>query len=316
MDIGVVVFHIAPEDCHLALQLLMGGFQHIGLDPDGFQLPVLFPKGLTQFLGLGIEPVQIVMGLLQHEGGGSVVLLRFFGGGGELVQGVQPHGHLHPPELVLQLQVLPGLFGLDFQGLQLKLQFGHLVADAHEVVLGLRQLPLGFLLAVAVFGDARRFLKDFPAVVALDGENFVDASLADVGVALPAETCVHEQLVDVLEPGGLAVDVVFAVAAAVIPAGDHHLVGIIGKRPVGVVQGQGSLREAHGAPLLGAAEDHVLHLGAPEGFGALLAHDPENGIGNIRFAGAVGADDGGDVVAEPNQRLIREGLKALQFQRF
>ena len=41
----MVVLHIAPEDSHLALQLLMGGFQHIGLDPEGFQLPILLPQG-------------------------------------------------------------------------------------------------------------------------------------------------------------------------------------------------------------------------------------------------------------------------------
>ena len=169
---------------------------------------------------------------------------------------------------------------------------------------------------MTVFGDAGGLFKNLPAVVALEGENFVDAALADVGVALPAQARVHKQFVDVLQAGGLAVDVVFAVAAAVIAAGDHDLVGIVSQGPVGVVQGQGGLGKAHGAPLLGAAEDHVLHFGAPEGFGALLAHDPEDGVGDIRFAGAVGPDDGGDVVAEPDQGLVREGLKALQFQGF
>ena len=77
---------------------------------------------------------------------------------------------------------------------------------------------------------------------------------------------------------------------------------------------QGGFGKAHGGTLLGASEDHVLHLCAPEGFGALLAHDPEDGIGNIGFTRAVGANDGGDVIAKADQGLVREGLKALQFQ--
>ena len=63
-----------------------------------------------------------------------------------------------------------------------------------------------------------------------------------------------------------------------------------------------------------SAEDHVLHLCAPEGLVALLAHDPEDGVGNIGFAGAVGANDGGDIIAKADQRFIRKGLKALHFQ--
>ena len=116
---------------------------------------------------------------------------------------------------------------------------------------------------------------------------------------------------DVLQAGGLAVDVILAVAGAVVAPGDHDLVGIVGQGPVFIVQGQGGLRKAQCVALLGAAEDDVLHFRAAQCLAALLAHDPENGIGNIRFAGAVGTDDGGDVIAKADQRLIRKGLEAL-----
>ena len=164
---------------------------------------------------------------------------------------------------------------------------------------------------MAVFADARGLLEDLPAVAGFQGEDLVDAALADVGVALPAQARVHEHLVDVLEPRGLLVDIKFTVAGAVIPAGDHDLIGIVGQSPVRIVQGQSGLRKAHGLALLGAAEDDILHLGTPEGLAALLTHDPEDGVRDIRFAGAVGTDDGGDVIAKADQRLIREGLEAL-----
>ena len=91
----MVIFHIAPQDSHLTVQLLMGGLEHIDLDPKGFQLPILFMQRLSQGFRFGVELIQIVMSLLQHEGGGGIVLLCLFGGSGEPVQAVQPHGNLH-----------------------------------------------------------------------------------------------------------------------------------------------------------------------------------------------------------------------------
>ena len=313
-NVGVVVLHIAPKHGHLPVQLLMRSGQHIHFQADGFQFAVPGTQGFAQLVCLTVQGVQIVMRLLQNEGRGRIVLLRLLGGGGKPVQRVQPHGHLHALQLVLQFQIFFCLFRLLLQRFQLQFQLGDLVADAQKVVLGGGQLPFRLLLAVAVFGDAGGFLEDLPAVAAFQGEDFVDPALTDIAVALPPKAGVHEHLVDVPQAGGLLIDVIFAVPGAVVAPGDHHLVGIVGQRPVGVVQRQGRLGEAHGGALLGAAEDHVFHFGAPEGFGALFAHDPQNGVGNIRFSGAVGADDGGNVVAEPDQRLVREGLKALQFQ--
>ena len=119
---------------------------------------------------------------------------------------------------------------------------------------------------------------------------------------------------DITQTGGLTVDVILTVTGAIVAAGDHDLVGIVGQRPIGVVQRQGSFRETNGATLLSTAEDHVLHLGAAEGLGALLAHDPQDRIGNIRFTGAVGTDNGSDVIAKANQSLVRERLESLYFQ--
>ena len=313
-NVGVVVLHISPKHGHLPVQLLVGSGEHIHFQSDGFQLAVPGAQSLPQLVCLTVQGVQIVMRLLQNEGRGRIVLLRLLGSGGKPVQRVQPHGHLHAFQLVLQFQIFFCLFRLLLQRFQLQFQLGDLVADAQQIVLGGGQLPLRLLLAVAIFGDACGFLEDLPAVAAFQRQNFVNSALADIAVALPSQTGVHEHLVDVPQTGGLLVDIVFAVPGAVVAPGDHHLVGVVGQRPVGIVQRQGCLGEANGGSLLGTAEDHVLHFGAPEGFGALLAHDPQNGVGNIRFPGAVGADDGGNVIAEPDQRLVREGLKALQFQ--
>ena len=176
------------------------------------------------------------------------------------------------------------------------------------------KLPLRLFVAVAVLADACGLLEDLTAVAGFQGEDLVDPALADVTVTLTAQARVHEQLMDILQAGRLLVDVKFTVAGAVVAPGDHHLIGVIGQRPIQILQSQCRLGKAHGLAKLGAAEDDVLHFRAAQGLAALLAHDPEDGVRNIRFAGAVGADDGGDVIAEPDQGLIREGLEALYFQ--
>ena len=314
VHIITVVSDVAPENGDLTVQLLMGGIQHTDLDTDVFQLRIPATQDLGQILRLLIQPLQIVLGLLQHEGGRGIVLLSLSGIGRQLIQRIQPDSHLHSLKLFLQGQVLLCLFRLDLQRLQLQFQLRDLVTNSHQVVFGMGQLPLGFFLAVAVLGNTGCFLKDLTTVCTFQRQNLIDTSLSDVGIALPAQTGIHKQFMDISQSGGLAIDIKFRISGAVIPAGDHDLIGIVGQSPVRVVQGQCSLCKAHCLTLLGATEDHVFHLGTTEGLVALLAHDPQNCVGNIRFTGAVGTNDGGDIVAEADQRLIREGLKALHFQ--
>ena len=166
---------------------------------------------------------------------------------------------------------------------------------------------------MAEAGDAGGLLKDLPAIAALYRQDLVNAALTDDGVALTAQTGVHEQLVHVLQADGTAVDVVFALPGAVVPPGDHNLALLQREQVVGVVQYQGDLGKALLLAQRGAAEDHVLHFSAPEGLGGLLTHDPADGVRDIRFSAAVGAHDGGDILAKGENGLIREGLESLDF---
>ena len=169
---------------------------------------------------------------------------------------------------------------------------------------------------MAVFADARRLLEHLPALAAFHGQDLVDLPLTNDGIALPAHAGVHEQLVDVLEPHGLAVDIVFRLPAAVIPAGNGHLALVPGEDVAGVVDDQRHLGKAHLIALFRAAEDHVLHFGAPELAAVLLAHDPQDGVGDVGLAGPVGPHDGGNVRAEIQDRFIGKALEALDFQLF
>ena len=254
--------------------------------------------------------------LLQNERSGVVVLLRLACGGAQLFQRLQPQRDLKALELVAVGKEFLRLFRLLTQRLDLQLQLGDLVADAQKIVLCRCKSPLRLLLAVAVLGDARRLFKNLASVGALDREDLVDTALADIGIALAAEAGVHKQLVDVAQADGLPVDIVFTLAGAVIPAGDDHFVRVVAQGAVGVVQHERGLGKTDLPALLRAAEDDVFHLLSAQRTGVLLAHDPTDRVGDIRFSAAVRADDRGDVVAEADDRPVGERFEALNFEMF
>ena len=165
------------------------------------------------------------------------------------------------------------------------------------------------------FGDAELAKNCTAAIIAASGAPTEFSAEALAEAAAIDKAGIHEKLVDIAQTRRLLVDVVLALAAAVVAPGHGHLGLLHGGEDVGaVVDDQRHLGEARLGPLGGTAEDDVLHLGAPEALGALLAHDPADGVGDIGLAGAVWPHDGRDVLTEVQHRLIREALEALDFQ--
>ena len=123
-----------------------------------------------------------------------------------------------------------------------------------------------------------------------------------------------EQVDDVLQAAGGAVEVVLALTVAVDPAGDHDLGEIHGQGAILVVEHEADLAVGEGLALLGAVEDHVGHAGAAQGFCGLLAQHPAYRIADVALARAVRPDNARDSLAEDDLRPLREGLEAVQFQ--
>src|SRR4029450_5071214 len=65
---------------------------------------------------------------------------------------------------------------------------------------------------------------------------------------------------------------------------------------------------------IATAEDHVLHLVAPQALGALLGHPPGDGVGDIALATAVRADDGRDALIEGQLGAIGKRLEAVDLE--
>ena len=170
--------------------------------------------------------------------------------------------------------VRPGGGGLALEGPDLAPHLAHQVAQPLQVLGRARQPALGPLAAAAVLEHAGRLLDDGPAVLGPGVEHGVQLALADDHVLLAPDPRVGEQLLDVEQPAGRAVDGVLAVARAEQRAGDGDLGQVDGQLARGVVDGQRHLGPAQGGPRRGPGEDDVLHLWPSAATGAPGPREP------------------------------------------
>ena len=116
-----------------------------------------------------------------------------------------------------------GDLGLTPQRLQLTAQFSRQIGQPREVALHRIQLAQGLLLALAVLEHARSLFDEPPSILGGRVQDRVELPLADDDVHLPTDTGVRQQLLDVQESAGCAVDGVLRPAVAKESARDRDL---------------------------------------------------------------------------------------------
>ena len=188
------------------------------------------------------------------------------------------------------------------------------VGQAEEVRPRLLELHLGLLLADLVLRDPRGLLDEAPAVLRLGREDEVDLLLLDDGVGADAEAGPEEEVLDVLQAGLAAVDDVVARAVARDAAGEDDLAARVGPLAAPRLEGERDLGHAEGPAPGGAVEDDVFHRRAAQGAGRLLAEDPHDGVADVRLAGAVRPDDGGQPGGKGERGPFDERLEPLDFE--
>jgi hypothetical protein len=208
----------------------------------------------------------------------------------------------------------PGHLGLLAERLELAAELGGEVGQPVEVDLHRVELADRLFLALAVLEDAGGLLDERAAVLGLGVQHRVEPALAHDDVHLAADAGVAEQLLDVEQAAGVAVDLVLARAVAEHAAGDRDLGVLDREGAVVVVDRERHLGAAQRRPAGGAGEDDVLHLSAAQRLGALLAEDPGDGVDDVGLAGAVGAHHTGDARLQAQRRGGGEGLEALDRQ--
>jgi hypothetical protein len=157
-------------------------------------------------------------------------------------------------------------------------------------------------------------LDERAPVLRLGVEYGVELALPDDDVHLPADTGVGEQLLDVEQAAGVAVDLVLTLARPVHAPCDRHL-GVLDRQgAVVVVDRQGDLGAPQRGPAGRTGEDDVFHLAAAQRLGPLLTEDPRDRVDHVGLAGTVGTDHAGDPRLQLQRRSRGEGLEALHCQ--
>src|SRR5581483_1170697 len=246
--------------------------------------------------------------------------------------------HLLPAlQLVAQLLIPARFRGLPFERAALFFDFEDDVVDAGEVLLRRFELQLRLAAARLVLRDPRGFFDQLAAIGGPRAEDHADLALLDDRVGLGAEARIHQQVVNVLQPADLPVNQVFAFTRAIQTPRDFdfardrlddvfgNLRGLVCVMAIAVAiaiavpiavraVGDELLVEAVELQLhfggggrlarVAAVEDDVLHLVAAQALGALLAHHPRDGVGNVALAAPIRADNGGHTRVERELRPI------------
>src|SRR4029450_10319764 len=175
--------------------------------------------------------------------------------------------------------------------------------------------PRRLLVALAVLEYARRLLDERAPILRTRRQDRVELALTDHHVHLPADAGIREQLLDVEQPAGAAVDRVLGPTAAEHRPRDRYF-GIVDRQgTIGVVDGQDHLGSAEWRPAGGAGEDDVLHLAAAQALHTLFTHDPGQRVDDVGLARPVRPHDTGDTWLEVQRRRRRERLEASENQR-
>ena len=194
---------LTADVVHLHGELLCGGG-----DLFDFLLKLLLRRARILILRTG--KLQLCVQLAQHAAGG--------------VHSAQPQTDLQLLFLAGKRQILLCLFALLCKRADAALQLLQNVPQAHQILLGSRQTALRLVFMIAVFGNARRLFKNLSPLLRLGGNDVLDPALSDDGIAVSAETGVHEQHLNVLEAHRCVVDEVFARPRPIAAAGDLHIV--------------------------------------------------------------------------------------------
>src|SRR5690606_16706993 len=134
--------------------------------------------------------------------------------------------------------------------------------ESLQVGPGLLEAARGGVPAIAVEPDARGLLEQRAPLVGAIGEEQVDQLRLDHHPGVAAEPGAAQQVLDVAQAHGRAVEQVVALAAAREAAGDDDLGVRRRQLAVAVVEVEGDLGDVHRATAGRALEDHVLHLAA------------------------------------------------------
>ena len=167
------------------------------------------------------------------------------------------------------------------QGRQPRLDLANDIVETSQITLGEIQPLLSFIALHLKLADARRILKECPALLGAQTERLVYQTLTDDRIGIMPNTSLSQEQEDILQAYPLPVHEIFAVARAEAPAGDRDFTELGRKPAVAVVENQSDFGHLGGGSPLAAGEDHIVALLAAQLAHALLAKYPAYAIGYV-----------------------------------
>jgi hypothetical protein len=118
---------------------------------------------------------------------------------------------------------------------------------------------------------------------------------------------------------GIFIQGIFALPVPEYLTGNHDLAAFricAGKSAPIRRQDDGDFRHTDCFRPLSAIKDDIFHLFAAQGFNALFAHHPAEGIDDIAFPATVGADGTGNPIRKLQDHFLPESFKTSDFETF
>ena len=221
---------------------------------------------------------------------------------------------LHRETAGVQLRVALGAASLAGERTDLALDFVDQVVEPLQVDRRLLEPALGCPAAVAIEPDARRFFEQLAAIVRAIGQERVDHLAFDDDARVGAQARAAQQIRDVAQTAGRAVEEVVALARSRQPPRDHHFLERDRQRAVFVREVERDLGDVHRAPRRRSLKDDFFHLGAAQQSRALFAEHPPHRVRHVRLAAPVRPDDRRHTRIELHLGRVGERLEALQLE--
>ena len=219
---------------------------------------------------------------------------------------------LVPPNMSAETAISRRLARLTLETLELAFERNDDVIQTFQVGLSRTQPQLGLVASRMQTLYARGFLKQTASLRRFRADQCAYPALVNHCGRMGSGRKIGEQQLHVTRPHVPTVDFVVRTRTSFDPAHDLQLARVVELRrriSVRIVEGQGNFGDVARRPIVGAPENHVVHLAATHLLRRGFAHYPFQGFNNIRLAAAVGADDSRNSVLDLDFNRIEERLE-------
>jgi len=194
-----------------------------------------------------LKRLKLAVRLIEHTLCGSGLVAETADLAPHILNIVQPQRNVKAFLFLEQLEIPLCFFRIALKRCDTRLELAQNILRADHIVNSALQVPLRLVLAEAIFRYARSILEYRAALIALLRHYLGYLALTDNRIAGASNAGIHEQLCNIAQARGLAVDKILALAAANAPTGNDYLISTVDELSLllGIVEDKRDLRRRH-----------------------------------------------------------------------